>query len=377
MTEKNEKLTNPKPVVEVIYGGGTISSLATAEGYREGGHLVDLAGGLSARIPDFEDRFALGKKEVGFTGLSENMEPEDCDKIEEKILDALERDPRGVVVTLGTDAMEQVARRLDTEEMRQLLADKEARLILTAANDDISSSMTDAWDNLEFAFESAVGNSHAGVYVAFHQKLIPAERVVKKPFDFENDHSMSYIANDDPEYFAALQKQKVQEDQIITDMEAAFENKTYNNGIVSYEVNVVRQNHDALLEYVNSHSIRAVLLTLYHSGTANTENPQSSVASLVERLRLEKGIVFFGVTENGEPVNLRGYETSVKLREAGVVPLYDMPKAVAQTKLRLIDGETTGAQLVTAMLTNKAGEITESTIVSDDIDQLIALYEAA
>jgi len=57
MLEKNEILKNPNPLIEIIYAGGTISSLATPEGHREGGHVVDLTAELSNRIPGFEDRF--------------------------------------------------------------------------------------------------------------------------------------------------------------------------------------------------------------------------------------------------------------------------------------------------------------------------------
>ncbi len=374
MPIENETLNNPKPTVEVVYGGGTISSFATSEGYREGGHVVDLVGEISQRIPYFEERFSIGHKEVAFTGLSENVEPKDWDVIEEKVIEALERDPRGVIVTFGTDGMKQLARRLDNEKIREILAQKNAKLILLGANDDISWPETNAWDNLEFGFESIESDAPAGVYVAFHRKLIPAEKVVKKPFDYEHDVAMTYMANDDPEYLLALQKQKDSDDKIIEEMEEAFDKEQDEEGVMEYAVNVVRPNHDEFLEYIDSHDVRAVLLTLYHSGTANTENPSLSVSELVTRLRQEKGITFFGVAENGEPVNLRAYETSIKLREAGVVPLYDMPRAVAFAKLKLVDGQAKGSQLIYEMLSDQAGEIDESRVIKADVDNLVSLY---
>lgn len=316
----------------------------------------------------------MGQKQVAYTGLSENTEPETCDKIEEKIKDALERNPSGVVVTLGTDAMEQIARRLDNEKMRELLVRKNSKLILTAANDDISNPQTDAWNNLEFALDCASGDAPSGVYVAFHQRLIPAEKVVKRPFD-NNDTDMDYVALDDPEYSDAQQKQQERNARLIAALEAKFGEQSPAEGIIEYPVNSIRQNHDELIDYISAHSVRAVLLTLYHSGTANTENPQMSVSALVEKLRKDKGIVFFGATENGEPVNLRAYETSVKLRQAGVVPLYDMPKEVALAKLRLIDASAGPAQLITDMLTQKVGEIDETMVIDEDIDALQKLYK--
>ncbi|MES2970935.1 MAG: asparaginase domain-containing protein [Patescibacteria group bacterium] len=374
MPVEKETLNNPIPTIEVVYAGGTISSFATTEGYREGGHVVDLVGEISQRVPYFEERFSIGHKEVAFTGLSENVEPKDWDVIEEKVIEALERDPRGVIVTFGTDGMEQLARRLDNEKVREILTRKKAKLILLGANDDISLPETDAWDNLEFGFESIESDVLAGVYVAFHRKLIPAEKVVKKPFDYENDVAMTYIANDHPEYTLALQKQKERDDRIIAEMEAAFDKEQGTEDILEYAVNIVRTNHDEFLEYIASHDVRAVLLTLYHSGTANTENPSMSVSELVNRLRHEKGITFFAATENGEPVSLHAYETSIKLREAGVVPLYDMPRTVALAKLKLIDGQVEGSQLIHEMLSDKVGEIDESRVIKADIDNLVGLY---
>jgi L-asparaginase/Glu-tRNA(Gln) amidotransferase subunit D len=121
--------------------------------------------------------------------------------------------------------------------------------------------------------------------------------------------------------------------------------------------------------------VRGIILNLYHSGTANVEEAGESVAKLVEDLRRKRGIVFFGVTENGEPVDLHAYETSVRLREAGVVPLYDMLRDVALAKLRLMDGKASAGQLIEAMLHNDVGEVDEQQIITTDISDLKRLYE--
>jgi len=76
-------------------------------------------------------------------------------------------------------------------------------------------------------------------------------------------------------------------------------------------------------------------------------------------LSTERGIALFAVTENGEPVNFGGYETSVKLQEAGIVPLGNMAHDVALAKLRLIDPTFEADQLKQEMLTNRVGELTQ------------------
>ena len=59
-----------------------------------------------------------------------------------------------------------------------------------------------------------------------------------------------------------------------------------------------------------------------------------------------------------EPVDLTLYDTSDKLREAGVVPLFNMSKKVACEKLRTIDvnGKSPN-DLIDAMMESKVGEI--------------------
>jgi L-asparaginase/Glu-tRNA(Gln) amidotransferase subunit D len=300
---------------EIIYAGGTISSLATPQGHREGGHIVDLVSQLEAHTPEFQGRFALGEAQVAYTGLSENLDAVYLADIAQSVTSALEREPKAAVITHGTDSMEQTARFLDTRFAKRL-KNQAAKIIVTGANDDLSVPGSDAWDNLAFAFESANGDAEPGVYVAFHRKLIPASLVVKEPFD---GIAMNYAARTDPGYQQALQRQR----EYSRELSARY-GQAVSDRVIDYPVNVIRLNHQELLTSVSAKNIGAVLLTLYHSGTAHTEKPEQSVAALAQKLTAEQGITLFGVTENGEPCTLDGYETSVRLADAGIVPLGDM-----------------------------------------------------
>ena len=119
-----------------------------------------------------------------------------------------------------------------------------------------------------------------------------------------------------------------------------------------------------------------MVLRLYHSGTANTnpEAPGQSVVELVRCLRSQKNIVCFGVTENGQSVDLHSYETSVQLKQAGLVPLYDTPEQVALAKAQLLESSLTTVQLIEEMLDNKVGEIDSSMIIDADVALLKDLY---
>lgn len=116
-----------------------------------------------------------------------------------------------------------------------------------------------------------------------------------------------------------------------------------------------------------------MLLILYHSGTANTDLPESSVAKLVKKLRQEKGIIFFAVSENGEPINLKSYETGIALLKAGVIPLYNISRIVAKRKLQLLH-VSSAPNLITEMLKNQVGELDESMVSPTEIKKLKLLY---
>jgi L-asparaginase/Glu-tRNA(Gln) amidotransferase subunit D len=373
MNSKKVAIATSKTAVDIIYAGGTISALVSEEAYRMGGQEMDLIEELSLRVPSFDKKFSIGNRDIAYLGLSENIEPKSWAHIEAKVQEALDRDSQAILITHGTDSMEQTAKRL-YKKFKNILVENGAKIVMTGAKDDISMTKTDAWDNLEFALECASSDLTPGVYVAFHHKLIAAEKVVKKPIDYKRGVTMIYIADDDPEYFVAVQKQKQLDGKVIAEMEKAFNTSQNADQAVEYAVNVVRPNHNKFLEYVARHNLRAVLLTIYHAGTANTDNLKMDVSKLVEKLRKEKGIVFFAATENGEPVDLHAYETSVKMRKAGVVPLYDMPHAVALAKLRLIDSKLKADEIIEEMLTSKVGEIDQTRIIADDLEALIKLY---
>lgn len=334
-----------------------------------GGHFVDLVDRLEDVQPGFTKRFDLGIPQVAYTGLSENIEQPDLDKIEESIDIALARDPNAIVISFGTDFAEQAAK-IFQKKYKEVLAQKKIKIIIVSANEDLSHPKTDAWDNLTFSFESAEADTEPGVYLGFHKRLIPAELATKEPY---NGSEMNFRSTDDPEYIESVKvQQEHSQSQIVRLRTEIGENPEIAEAVLEYPVNVFRLNHSEFLEGIKDKHIKAVLLTLYHSGTANTMESDASVSKLVSSLR-SQGIVCFGVTENGESVDLHSYETSVRLREAGVVPLYDMQKEVALAKLRSV-AVGSPVEIIDNMLRNRVGEITEDKIIKGDIDQLKEVY---
>lgn len=359
---------------EVVYAGGTISSFADAEGVRFGGKAVNVVSLLESQAGAPDPHLILGNKAIAYTGLSENMMPQDWEVIDAKIDEALERNPRSVIVTHGTDSMEQTGLHL-REKYLARLQELETSIILTGATDDIEHPETDAWDNLRFTFESANdGSTVPDVYIAFRDRLVRADEAIKIPYVVGGE--LGYVSVNDPDYARVLSVQREQVAKQIRELENIYHKHPDPTQAIVYDVNTIRENHQAFIDQLAAagNRPRAILLNLYHSGTANTDKPEQSVAELVKKLRRDHGVIFFGATENGEAVNLRAYETSIKLRDAGVVPLYNMHKDVALAKLQLIDAGADPADVIDEMLRDNCGEIDQSQIDTGDIDKLKVLY---
>ena len=353
----------------VVYAGGTISSLATEHGFRIGGIKVDLISELQEHSTASLKNIHINSSEFAYTGLSENIDKSHQLIIGRKVDDAFRSGSNTVLITHGTDSMEHTARYLQSRFAGKLVKHNQ-KIILTGANQDLRHPQTDAWANLEFALQSVVAlKNNPGVYVAFHNELIPADFVVKEPFD---GNGMNYIDIRSSRFRELSMRQNNEAQARLYHLGNVLPQISYSHAVIEYQANRVVTNHDGLLENVTSDT-RAILFTLYHSGTANTQNPEISISGVVKKLRQENGILSFGVTENGEPLDLHQYETSVQLREAGMIPLYNMLAPVAKEKIiRLSD--LPSAQMIMKMLTNLSGEIDESQIHPADVATLLKLY---
>ncbi|MBP9669913.1 asparaginase [Candidatus Woesebacteria bacterium] len=354
--------------IGIVYAGGTISSLATKGGYRIGGIKVDLIHELQNHLAKPLSNIIIASSSFAYTGLSENITTTHQSLIARKVEEGLRGGSHGVVVTHGTDSMEHTARYLQSNFGEKLVT-KNQKIIITGANNDLADPRTDAWENLEFALKSAVSMQEAGVYIAFHNILIPADTVVKEPYD---GVQMNYVDSGSQRFNELSAKQHTKVELLLEQIERLLPSDRYPHAVIEYRVNRVVNNHDELLKQITPKT-KSILFTLYHSGTANTENSRISVSRLTKKLRQDKGIISFGVTENGEPVDLHLYETSVKLREAGMVPLYNMLRPVAKEKLIRLS-HLPSPQIILQMLTKVGSEIDESQIEHADIRTLLKLY---
>jgi L-asparaginase/Glu-tRNA(Gln) amidotransferase subunit D len=272
-----------------------------------------------------------------------------------------------IVITHGTDSMEQTAKFLNARLGKKLTASKTS-VILTGSNEHTGAAQTDAWGNLSLAINENKLSRRGGVFIAFNNTFVPGRYAEKEFFD---GNSMKYINCKSSKFKNSAKREAEEVDKYKKALIKKLGKKQNNLKIIEYAVNTYRRNHEVLKKMVLFKKPDVIFFKLYHSGTANTLDENASVSKLVEKLTA-KGVVCFGGSENGEPTDLHSYETSVALLNAGMVPLYNMllPVGVLKAKLINIDSNsalTKRAEIINKMLVNIAGEIDEKLVNSRDV----------
>jgi len=344
----------------LILAGGTISSLPNKTGILSGGKALNILEKLLEALPGSFKNYNITQAAIAYKGLSENMMDTDQKKVLTTIKSAIKSGVSKIIVTHGTDSMEQTAQYVH-KNLKNSFPRIPVPIIFTGANEHIGNKQTDAWGNLELALNSEEINHKRGVFIAFGNSIVRASKAVKEKFNGKN---MRYVEKGSDEYWDALSKANKKINMLKKRLNRELSLPKKHNLVSEYEVNIVRKDHTKFLKTVLHKEIKAVLFKLYHSGTANTLNHNASVANLAKILK-KNGIVCFAATENYEPTSMNIYETSIHLKKAGVIPLFDMPYPVAIHKLKLlysISKNYTRNKIVKLMLTNFVGEINSKAI---------------
>jgi L-asparaginase/Glu-tRNA(Gln) amidotransferase subunit D len=344
--------------VALVFAGGTISSLPNKVGALVGGKVFNLLEKLIETLPGSFSNFNITKAQIAYSGLSENMMESDHKKLITSVSELVDNGVSKVVITHGTDAMEQTAKIL-SKSLEKKLSRKNIPVLLTGANLHVEDKNTDAWDNLRFALNAE--GLPGGVYIAFANKIIKGSLSVKERF---NDKSMRYAQLDNKEYQNDLLKSNQEVQKQIELINKKLVTPKKHGLVIHYPVNIIRKNHDSFLKKIEKKNVKAVLFTLYHSSTANTKDKDASVVKLIQKLT-KRGIVCFGATENFEPTDMDMYETSYMLRKVGLVTLNNMKLPVALHKLNILytmNPNYSNKEIVNFMQTSIVGEIDEKLV---------------
>ncbi|GAB4219412.1 MAG: hypothetical protein Fur009_5490 [Candidatus Microgenomates bacterium] len=362
--------------VLLMFAGGTISSIARKDGALVGGHVFDLIEKLSENMPGSFRHLNITKSDIIYPGLSENLNFKILKKILQAVKEGIAIEPGRIIITHGTDALEQTACYLE-KKLRNLFEKHrfKTKILLTAANYPPFYEKSDVWSNLRYAINVDLTKHKKNfVFIAFNKRLVIGSQAIKS---YYLGKQMFYLSKKSKEFFSIRKKYFLRVNKIVKKLKLRFNNKFDKRGIITYEINKIRLNHNNFLKKINNGKYQVALFKLYHSGTANITDFHASVSKLITKL-VEMNIICFGATENGEPTNLHLYETSVSLLKSGLIPLYNMNYDIALNKLYLLnilENNLKKNDIIDMILRNYVGEINEKLIIKEDINYLKKVYK--
>jgi len=370
----------------LVTTGGTIGSS------QANGSINVVDGGKNLIGEDLARKLAasdirLQAKDSPYNILSENIDPNYVSKLAESLIKLIRQaKPEHIVVSHGTDSMNEVVNLLsrDTRFPLDLYADKaknaglnslisdlqdtihqnKVSIVFTGANttetEEKEKNMSTAFlavrqsPRLEEGLETnydAKSKLLPGIYIAFHDRLIRAETATKDVFNPEI--GMRYADRESPSYRKRLADLEATDRELISQLndgtiyldsekiKTRFAAKEQSATVLEYEVNKIRENHDDFLQKIDqSPNLKAILLVLYHSGTANTNSDsEASVLKMIKDIKAKRpDIAIYAVNENpGEPVSLSetSYAGASDLKKAGLIPLGTMHRSIALAKLQM------------------------------------------
>jgi L-asparaginase len=320
-----------KPNILVIYTGGTIGMVQDIETGRykpfKFEHLLNL-------IPELKS-FDFNISTFAFENPidSSDTNPDVWITIAETIEHNYQKYD-GFVILHGSDTMAHTASALSF-----MIENLEKPIVFTGSQLPIGVIRTDGKENLISAIEVAAARRKDGtpclteVAIYFEYLLLRANRTHKysaEYFDaFRSDNYPTLaVAGVKIEYdFNAIESFSMGEKLIIR--------KDMNRDIAILKMfpGITKKVVEAIL---NIKDLKAIVLETYGSGNTTTED--WFVDSL--QTAINKGIIIFNVTQcSGGHVDQGLYETSRKLREAGVIGGSDITTESAVTKLMYLLGQ--------------------------------------
>ena len=345
-------------------GGRGLAPVADARAFLRG--VLERSEGLR---PDF-DRFDLRFAQVG-PWLSENVHPaEDWTALATTIARALEADdaPDGVVVAHGTDTLAWTASALSF-----LLEAPSVPIVLTGAVHPPDHPASDAGPNLRDAALVAANEAVAGCYVVFlgaggHGEVFRANRIVSmapwaRHFTSGDGRPLGEVRAGalhlGEEALGALPRRAAGRAQFAL-------HPTIDDAVKLVAVHPALRPDDLVrLAGVEGDDAepdgRALVLDLYHSGTACTRDTEARRGSLAPAIRrcVERGVLVFGLPSDAAHAGRTIYATTRDLLDAGMRSLPAMTREAACTKLMWLLGQHPGDSeaVAAAMESDLRGEV--------------------
>ena len=258
----------------------------------------------------------------------------------------------GFVILHGTDTMSHTA-----SVLSYMIQNIDKPIILTGSQLPIGTIRTDGKENLITAIEIAMDKQNGGsvvneISVCFGNKLYRGNRISKINAEYFNAFSS--------ENYPALAEIGInihyKANYFLTKKAGAPTfNTNLDNNVAILKI-FPGFSEQYVASVINTPNLKSLVIETYGAGNAPTDK---WFVDELERAR-EKGIVLVNVTQcKAGFVNQGHYETSVRMKEIGVVGAQDMTIEATITKLMYLMGNKfEGDKLAKEFVKNISGEIT-------------------
>lgn len=334
-----------KPHIALLYTGGTIGMVKTAEGYAPMQDFPAVLSSLLAPMADAIPQYTLNAYTHPID--STNATPEDWQRIGHDIASQYHAYD-GFVVLHGTDTMAYTAAALSF-----MLQGLRKPVIVTGSQIPLGEARSDALQNIVTALQFAASDVIAEVALYFNQRLLRGNRATKvsaqclQAFDSPNYPGLAEVGVD-----IALHTQ----DLLPRAAEERFALLPYTTGRI-FSVRFVPGLPVSVVQALIDLHPQAIILECYGAGNAPDRDP--ALLALLLKAH-ERGIVLVACSQSPHgSVTLGAYATGSALAAAGVVGAHDMTFEAAFVKLHhLFAQEMSPAEIRAAFLRDISGELT-------------------
>lgn len=321
--------------VLILYTGGTLGMEHSAQGWVP-------AAGFEQHIQQAQQGWPQARALPAWLYAaidppidSANMTQQLWLRMRDDIVQAVQQGCSGVVVLHGTDTLAYSAAALSF-----LLGGLGVPVVLTGSMRPAVQPNTDAWDNV-FGALTAIQRCTTGVYVYFHQRLLPGTQVSK--WHSDADDAFRVLGRDE---------QQLERGAIPSELGFHVARQPVSLAVVPFYPGF----QASVLQSVLDTGVKGVVLECYGTGTGPTEDEQLLV---LLRRATALGVVVVGISQCPIGSVLPGqYAAGSLLVQAGMLPSGAMTREAALAKLFALLGAGVSADaLPTYWLTNFCGEL--------------------
>lgn len=327
--QNQENYKYMKTSILIIYTGGTIGMVKDPE---KGSLRPFDFDHILKQVPELNDfGFELTTKSFDPLIDSSNLNPEVWIKIAEMIKENYEQFD-GFVVLHGTDTMS-----FSASALSFMLENLGKPVVFTGSQLPIGMLRTDGKENLITAVEIAADYKDGKalvpeVCVLFENKLFRGNRTTKHNAEYFNAF-YSYNYPDLAKVGINIHYNETSIQKASGEMFAININLDTNIAILKMFPGINERTVDAIF---NIDGLRAVVIETYGAGNAPTD---AWFVSAIKKA-IGRGIIVYNVTQcPSGSVDMGLYETSVELRDIGVVSGHDITTEAAITKLMFLLGQ--------------------------------------